>query len=103
MQSWRQYRGLRIVADIVQDTQQLNFFLRFCFGGSSHRGMVISIFGLILIAIIYGLKGEWEGARRDCGSADLNSVPNLTKKCPKTLEFGAKNLYIVRRVKHMAH
>ncbi len=54
--------------------------------------MVVSIFGLILIAIIYGLKGEWEGDRRDSGSADLISVPKLTKKCPKTLEFRVKNL-----------
>jgi len=65
--------------------------------------MVVSIFGLILIAIIYGFKREWEGDRRDGGPADLISVPNLTKKCPKTLEFQAKNLYIVRRVKHMTH
>jgi hypothetical protein len=32
----------------------LDFFVRFCFGGSSHRGMVVSIFALILIAIIFG-------------------------------------------------
>ena len=41
--------------------------------------------------------------RRGCGPVELISVPNLTKKCPKKLEFQARNLYSVRRVKHMTH
>ena len=42
--------------------------------------------------------GGWVLDRRDCGPFDLISVPNLTKKCPKRLEFQARNQYFVRRV-----
>jgi hypothetical protein len=53
--------------------------------------------------MICELKGGWVLDRRDCGPVDLISVSNVTQKRPKWLEFQARNRYIVRRVKHMAH